>query len=217
MVLWGSYVLDCFQLIRGQWLPAFWLPPRGSQATSGDFLKRGVDLLIKLLATKMSIYSFKYKLSSRLNGSFDGTVCVPGKHVKFSVLEMACRPVLIHLSKLLSWLIICLGATAKSVVIIWALTTLPWHLAFPLEGGLTVLLCGCGVSAGYPVSQYISVHACHFFPLFSLKCLVTQLHADLSHGRILLYSTMEIFRWSATHDWELIIWNLWGKLLASSS
>lgn len=47
----------------------------------------------------MSDYSFKFKLSSRLNSSFDGIVCVPGKHVKFSDLEMACRPVLIHLSK----------------------------------------------------------------------------------------------------------------------
>lgn len=49
-----------------------------------------------------------------------------------------------------------------------------------------------------------------FFFLLSLMCSILQLHSDLSHGRIHLYSAVEILRWSATHDWELITWNLWG-------
>lgn len=54
------------------------------------------------------------------------------------------------------------------------------------------------------------------FPLFALMCLVTQLRADLSHCTI-LYSTVEIFRSSATHDWELIVRDLWGELFANST
>lgn len=54
-------------------------------------------------------------------------------------------------------------------------------------------------------------------PFFSLMCLIMQLHADLSHGTIRLCSTVEKFRWSATHDWKLIIWNVGGELLVTSS
>lgn len=54
------------------------------------------------------------------------------------------------------------------------------------------------------------------FPSFSLMCLVAQLDVDLSHGRILLQNTVEIFRWSAAYGLELITRDVWGELLASS-
>lgn len=50
------------------------------------------------------------------------------------------------------------------------------------------LRCLCRVA----MSQYILLHVCDFFP-FSLMCSVAQLRAELSHGPVLLYSTLEIF------------------------